>query len=56
MVAEEGRGHLDAPMACDAVKVVLVALVAAANAPSQPEAGLDRAMGYQVISLSFKPF
>jgi len=55
VVAEKSRGHLDAPVTGDAVKVVLVTLIATANAPLEPEARLDCAMGHQVISLPFKP-
>ena len=56
MVAEEGRGHLDAPVACDAVKVVLIALVASTDGPPKPQAGLYGAVGDEVVALFFKPF
>lgn len=56
VVAEEGGGHLDAPVAGDPVKVVFIALISSPDRPLEPEAGLDGAVGHQVISLSFEHF
>ena len=51
MVAEQGRSHLDTPVAGDPVEVVLVTLVSAAYASFQPEAGLDRAVSHKMVAL-----
>lgn len=43
--------HLDAPVAGDAVEVVLVALVSSSERSVEPEAGLDCAGADEMVSL-----
>jgi hypothetical protein len=51
VVALQGRCHLNASVAGDAVEVVLIALIAAPQGAVEPEAGLDCAAGNEVVTL-----
>jgi hypothetical protein len=51
VVALKGGGHLDASVADNPVKVVFVALVTAAQASLEPEAGLHCAIPDEMVTL-----
>ena len=42
LVAAQGGGHLDATVACNAVKLVLVAHIPASKCPFAPHTGFER--------------
>jgi hypothetical protein len=59
LVAPQGGGHLDAAVAVDPVKLVLIAHLATGECRLAPEAGLYRCAGVggeELVSLSFQGF